>query len=87
MSAFSRVPATGGDRGGRLSPSAGTGAGGGACLVLFPPWSRILEIYISTLPDVPYRLLWMIHAGGIALYESARQEYIAEHDRIVSGNA
>ena len=33
---------------------------GGACLVLFHPWSRILEIYISTLPDVPYRLLWLI---------------------------
>jgi len=29
----------------------------------------------------------MNDASGIALYESARQEYIAEHDRIVSGNA
>jgi hypothetical protein len=29
----------------------------------------------------------MNDASGIALYESARQEYIAEHDRIVSINA
>ncbi len=29
----------------------------------------------------------MNDASGIALYESARQEFIAEHDRIVSGNA